>query len=201
MDIFSHGLWAGAAAKAANKKSPTKLNLWHAAAWGLFPDLFAFAPAFIGLFWLIFTGQMGLGDWPGARGMGEPTAGNSTLAMKLAEYLYNFSHSIFVFTIVFCTVWFVRNKIARRRSGTEGAAASASGSDGPKWEMGGWLLHIIMDIPTHSYAFFPTPVLWPLFGWKFNGFSWATPWFLILNYSLLILVYWLLRERKIGPST
>lgn len=176
MDIFSHGLWAGAAAKGINKKRESRLNIWQAALWGLFPDLFAFTPAFLGMFWLIFTGQMSFSEWPGRHGMGEPTAGNSTAAFQLAGHLYNFSHSIIVFALIFGLAWFLMRR--------------------PVLEMGGWLLHIIMDIPTHSYAFFPTPVFWPLFGWKFNGFSWATPWFLILDYSLLILVYWLLREKK-----
>ncbi|MDO8481610.1 MAG: hypothetical protein Q7S75_00830 [bacterium] len=187
MDIFSHGLWAGAAAKAVNKKSPTKLKVWHAIAWGVFPDLFAFTPAFVGLFWLVSTGQMNFSEWPGRHGAGEPmgsasapvdgpATGNSLPAFQLASHLYNFSHSIFIFILMFGLAWLLMRR--------------------PVWEMGGWLLHIIMDIPTHSYAFFPTPIFWPLFGWKFNGFSWAVPWFLILDYGLLIIVYWLLRERK-----
>ncbi len=189
MDIFSHGLWAGAAAKAANKiiskkdikacpVAPPKadgIGVWHAIAWGVFPDLFAFTPAFIGLFWLLATGQMSVGEWPGRHGASEP-AGDGTPALQLAGYLYNFSHSLIIFVLIFGLAWLLMRK--------------------PVWEMLGWLLHIIMDIPTHSYAFFPTPVLWPLFGWKFNGFQWATPWFLILDYGLLILVYWLLREKK-----
>jgi len=195
MDIFSHGLWAGAAAKAVNKKRESKLKVWRAIAWGMFPDLFAFTPAFIGLFWLLATGQMSLADLPGRHGAGEPATGNSLPAFQLASHLYNFSHSIFVFAIVFCIVWFVRSRLARRVNGD--LPSRSLGEGGPVWEMGGWLLHIIMDIPTHSYAFFPTPVFWPLFGWKFNGFSWATPWFLILDYGLLFLVYWLLREKKI----
>ena len=180
MDIFSHGLWAGAAAKAANKKREPKLNFWQAVGWGVFPDLFAFAPGFIGLLWLVATGQMSFSEWPGRHGMGEPTAGNDTAAFQLAGQLYNFSHSLIVFALMFALAWFLMRR--------------------PVWEMGGWLLHVIMDIPTHSYAFFPTPVFWPLFGWKFNGFSWATPWFLILDYSLLILVYWLLRKKRTFPE-
>ncbi len=182
MDIFSHGLWAGAVAKGLNKKcdlpaqAGPKLDVRWAAFWGVFPDLFAFTPAFIALFWLMATGQMSFSAWPGRHGMGEPATGNAMPALQLAGHLYNFSHSAIVFVLMFALAWFLMRR--------------------PVWEMGGWLLHIIMDIPTHSYAFFPTPVLWPLFGWKFNGFSWATPWFLILDYGLLILVYWLLREKK-----
>ena len=188
MDIFSHGLWAGAAAKGLNKKrdlppacagmaqAGPKLDVRWAAFWGVFPDLFAFTPAFITLFWLIATGQMSFSEWPGRHGMGEPATGNSMPALQLAGHLYNFSHSAIVFALMFALAWLLMHR--------------------PVWEMGGWLLHIVMDIPTHSYAFFPTPVLWPLFGWKFNGFSWATPWFLFLDYGLLVLVYWLLREKK-----
>ena len=66
----------------------------------------------------------------------------------------------------------------------------------PIWELGGWLIHILLDIPTHSYRFFPTPVFWPFSGWKFNGLSWATPWFLIVNYAAIIIIYLLLRRKK-----
>jgi hypothetical protein len=55
--------------------------------------------------------------------------------------------------------------------------------------LGGWPLHIIMDIPTHSREFFPTPFLWPISDVTFNGISWATAWFMIANYSLLAIVF------------
>ena len=63
----------------------------------------------------------------------------------------------------------------------------------------GWGLHILIDIPTHSYQFYPTPLLWPVSSWKFNGFSWTTPWFIIVNYLAILLVYallYILRKRR-----
>lgn len=53
----------------------------------------------------------------------------------------------------------------------------------------GWILGIAMDIPTHTRDYFPTPFLWPLSRYAFDGFSWGQQWFLILNYSLLILAF------------
>ena len=176
MDVVSHGLWAGAAAKAANKQRVEKVSVLKTAAWGLFPDVFAFGPAFAWLFYLIATGALSFSEFPGVHHVGEPASGNSLPALQLASALYNFSHSIIMFALVFLLAWLIMQR--------------------PVWEMGGWLLHIIMDIPTHSYAFFPTPVFWPLFGWKFNGINWATLWFMIFNYSALVLAYWLLREKK-----
>ena len=109
MDIFSHGLWAGAAAKAVNNATGSstlteegknrKLHVWRTILWGIFPDLFAFAPAFIWLFWLIASGQMTFAEWPGPapHAADEPMGGNSAPALQLAGILYNFSHSIIIF--------------------------------------------------------------------------------------------------------
>jgi hypothetical protein len=64
------------------------------------------------------------------------------------------------------------------------------------WEMGGWLVHILCDIPTHSYRFYPTPIFWPLSSWKFNGFSWGVWWFMLLNYSALFIVFLIIYFKK-----
>jgi hypothetical protein len=50
-------------------------------------------------------------------------------------------------------------------------------------------------MPLHSYAFFPTPVLWPFSDWKFDGWQWTTPGILITNFALLSLLYtWYIRQ-------
>lgn len=92
--------------------------------------------------------------------------------------LYNATHSFFIFLVVFLLAW-----VSLRR---------------PVWELSAWGLHVLLDVPTHSYAFFPTPVLWPLFAWKFNGWQWSTPNILIPNLVLLFLLYtwYLLRLWK-----
>lgn len=160
MDIFSHGLWAGAAAHAVNLKSKSKVSVLKTAAWGVFPDLFAFTIPFV---WMVTTGARF--DPRNA----EPYGGNGHFIYQLTQQLYNIGHSFFVFAIVFGLVWLLFKR--------------------PVWELGGWLFHILIDVPTHSYAFFPTPVLWPISGWKFNGFSWGQSWFMILDIAALSIVY------------
>ena len=85
------------------------------------------------------------------------------------HHLYNVTHSFIVFLLAFLLIWFLLKR--------------------PLWELGAWGLHVLVDVPTHSYAFFATPVLWPLFGWKFNGWQWTTPHILIPNFVLLSLLY------------
>jgi hypothetical protein len=87
--------------------------------------------------------------------------------------LYNVTHSLVVFLAVFFIVWALRKR--------------------PLWELGAWGLHVLVDVPTHSHSFFATPVLWPIFSWKFDGWQWMNPAILIPNYVLLALCYaWLL---------
>jgi hypothetical protein len=182
MDIFSHGLWTAAAAKAVNNKLTTKkerrpLNIWFATFWGIFPDLFAFIIPFIWIAWGFLSGSITVADLPRTSSQVEPPIGGRLYAVtRLANSLYNISHSAIIFVSVFAIVWL----LARR----------------PVLELGGWLLHILIDIPTHSYRFYPTPFLWPISGWKFHGISWGTPWFMILNCAALVVVYVLLFKKR-----
>lgn len=176
MDIFAHGLWTGAVAKAINlkiKKQP--LSIKWAAFWGVFPDLFAFTFGFAWFFWNLAFGGLSFSDLPRSN-TAEPAPHDTLPIFRLTQLLYNISHSIIIFLIVFGVVFFIFRR--------------------PLWELGGWLFHILLDIPTHSYKFYPTPIFWPFSGWKFNGFSWATPWFLIINYAAIGVVYFILRNKK-----
>jgi hypothetical protein len=100
---------------------------------------------------------------------------------QYVHHLYNVTHSFIVFLVAFLLSWSLLKR--------------------PFWELGAWGLHVLVDVPTHSYAFFPTPILWPLFNWKFDGWQWTTPIILVPNFVLLALVYaWYLsnpyRNRK-----
>ena len=177
MDIFSHGLWAAAGAKGLNKaQDKRRVNIWVATLWGMFPDLFAFSIPFMFIVGSVIFGSAHFSDFGAHPMVAEPPGGGAFLVAHLAHALYNVSHSLVVFSVVFFGVW-AYFKQARL-------------------ELLGWFLHIIMDIPTHTYAFFPTPVFWPLFDWRFNGFSWANPRFLILNYSVLLIVYAVLWRKQ-----
>ncbi|PJE59909.1 MAG: hypothetical protein COU85_01080 [Candidatus Portnoybacteria bacterium CG10_big_fil_rev_8_21_14_0_10_44_7] len=163
MDIFAHGLWPLVAAKAAKKK--IKLNLKAVFFWGVFPDLFAFTPIFAWLLWRrFFTGQNYF------NGLNPQTLNESTNFMHgLTNTLYQLSHSLIVATLIILFVaWIFRQKT---------------------WPLLAWLLHILIDIPTHSLSFYPTPFLWPISDFRFAGLSWAQPWFLVINYSALVLVF------------
>lgn len=98
---------------------------------------------------------------------GEPPQDH--LIPSYVKGLYAVTHSVLVFAAAFILVWFVRKK--------------------PLWEMAAWGLHIPFDIFTHSYQFFPTPFLWPLFDVKVNGIPWSRPEILIPNVALLAALY------------
>jgi len=88
---------------------------------------------------------------------------------RYVHLLYTVTHSFIVFSTAFLAVWFLRKH--------------------PAWELGAWGLHVLMDVPTHSFAFFPTPFLWPLSNWRFDGWQWMTPAILIPDYVVLLLLY------------
>ncbi len=180
MDIFAHSLWTYAAAHAANSKLREKnrkqLNVWWATFFGVWPDLFAGAVPFVWIFWSFVTGSLSSSMFMNVR-LGEHVSPQLTSIFGVWSSLYHWSHSIIIFLIVFGLVWLV----ARR----------------PILELFGWLLHILIDIPTHSTDFFPTPFLWPLSNAHVNGIPWGETWFMILNYSALLVVYIILFHKRI----
>ena len=98
---------------------------------------------------------------------------------KYVQDIYNITHSFFIFALVFVVFFLITKKIF--------------------WPMFAWLLHILVDIPTHSTRFFPTPFLWPFFNYKFNGVAWSHPYIFIPNVALLMILYFifLYPRRKI----
>lgn len=168
MDILAHTLWANAGARGANalaeKKENKKfhINVGWAAFWGVFPDLFAFTvPSFI-VIYKIIIGELSTSSI-GAHHI--PVAG-----FDLAHYLYQYSHSIVVWALVFLIVWLISKR--------------------PRYELLGWLLHILIDIPSHTLAFFPTPFLFPLSSYHFPyGLEWSNRLYMIVNYLALFAVW------------
>ncbi len=132
MDILSHGLWAGAAAKGINLKKEKKLNVWLAAFWGIFPDLFAFTIPFVWLFGSVLFGNIQLSDIhrpTGAEpenkllfGNGNAYQAQSSIAY-LASVLYDISHSAIVFIAIFALIILARKILKKENS--------------VPWEMGG----------------------------------------------------------------
>ncbi len=84
--------------------------------------------------------------------------------------LYALTHSLVVFAVAYLAVYLVRRRHL--------------------YPMFAWLLHILVDIPTHATDFFPTPFLWPLTdSVKVDGIPWAHPIIFIPNVILLALTY------------
>ncbi len=103
--------------------------------------------------------------------------------------LYPAAHSLLVFALVFGVTTILARRIV--------------------FEMLGWLLHILIDIPTHSFSYYATRFLWPISDFRIDGVAWWTPWFWAATYGALVVVYvamwrkgWLLWVRSVdaGPS-
>jgi len=171
MDIISHGLWGGIAFGRSSRKS-----FWAAFLFGVAPDLFSFG--------VVFLGGLLTHGLEFFRGMGHPPDVSQIPAY--VYHLYDVTHSLVVFCLVFGVVWLLRGK--------------------PLLELGAWGLHLVMDIFTHSSAFFPTPFLWPLSTAHFDGLPWVDPLIFVPNVLLLALLYagffWKRRRRATpGSST
>lgn len=137
-----------------------KKSFWPAFIFGILPDLSAFGPVFINH---LFTNGFVRPDFATY----EPP--RPDLLPSYVNGIYNFSHSFFIFLFVFLIVWILRKK--------------------PFWELSAWGIHIIIDIPTHTLAFFPTPFLYPFFSYKISGILWMNPFFFITNLTLLVAIY------------
>ena len=83
--------------------------------------------------------------------------------------LYNGTHSLIIFAAAFLAVSIIRRA--------------------PMWEMCAWALHILYDIPLHTEHFFPTPFLWPVSSYHFNGWNWSNPWIFFTNEILLAVAF------------
>jgi hypothetical protein len=174
MDIFAHGMWAGAAAIAAKRKLARPVHPGWAALCGVFPDLVAFTPSFaLGLWFWLFRGLAASGRFFFL----SPVLRDALPGFLRPDALYHYSHSLVIFSAVFGFAWWLRGR--------------------PVLAMMGWSLHILMDIPTHRAGRYGTPFAWPLTDYRFDGISWGQQWFMILNWSAIAVVCLILLTSRI----
>ncbi len=92
--------------------------------------------------------------------------------------LHRILYSLPLFFLVFFLIWVFRRKAY--------------------WPIGGWFMHIVIDIFTHK-NFFPPHFLWPFYpSFYAEGVPWSTPIFMIINYAAIAAVYgyWYFVMRK-----
>jgi membrane-bound metal-dependent hydrolase YbcI (DUF457 family) len=128
----------------------------------------------------LFTVSIWLG-WSQVVNWGEDVPNLSGIP-SYVYHLYDVTHSLVVFLLAFALVWIVRRK--------------------PLWELSAWGLHIALDIFTHSNRVFPTPFLWPISGYRFDGIRWSDPMIFFPNVAGLLVVYslWYWRRRVVRRS-
>ncbi|PIR97151.1 MAG: hypothetical protein COT91_02965 [Candidatus Doudnabacteria bacterium CG10_big_fil_rev_8_21_14_0_10_41_10] len=160
MDILSHALWGGVAFGRKLKR-----NYWLAFLFGLLPDFVTFTPLFVGALFGYFN-------------LTHLTAEASGAIPSFVYILYNLTHSLIIFSVIFLVVWIVLKK--------------------PFIPLLALPLHIILDIFTHGVDFFPTPFLWPVSNFAFDGTIWTKPIIFLPNVAGLILVYgfWYFKTRR-----
>lgn len=168
MDTLSHALWGYASIRWRGPQT----GRWSLIT-GAAPDLIFGATSFVGH--LLTRGWSSLGTseprdpriWLRD---GPPTPPD---LVEDYERYYVWSHSLVVLLGV-AVIWY----LARRR---------------PPWLLLPWLLHLLMDIPTHER--YLTPFLHPLSDWRFEGWSWGRTPMLALNLCGLLVTYAMLYAR------
>ena len=190
MDVFAHTLWGVAGGEGLKRKIKKPISVGWSAFWGAFPDLFAFLVPMILFLSAIAFGDLTLNDLPRGNPKENPENYVALPYFGISKSLYNLSHSLVIFALGFLFIIWLRKKFFTHKRAQNNLIP---------YEMLGWPLHIFLDIPTHQPSFYPTPVFWPISDWKFiYGFSWGEPWFMMLNYSaLLIILGYFFWTRKI----
>jgi hypothetical protein len=194
VDTLAHGLWATAVVKANNKFASVKFRTGWFVFWGVLPDLFSFTPAVFWLLWQVMIEGVPFAQVPRPELL-PPEVRMTFPVYRLSNTLYHLSHSLIIFAGIFLLVWAIRRYRLKIRQ-TLPIGGSLEKTGGHFWEMTGWMLHILIDIPTHTRRVYPTPFLWPLSDFTIDGISWGRPWFLALNYASLLIVFLLLRLKS-----
>ena len=169
MDILAHGLWAAAAVSTiplvAPRVRPTRSVWVWAVVLAVLPDLGHMLPV---TGWAMSA--LSSADWwqyaTASPGQEPPMPAQ---VVWWAHHLHCVLHSAISALLVTALVgWWLK---------------------GFWLPLLGWWLHIVIDVFTHSAAYFPSPVFYPLTYWGFDGWAWNEPAFMLLNYSALALAW------------
>jgi len=166
MDIFAHALWTAATGLTVRRRVRRPISLGWLVFWGVFPDVFSLAIPAVVRIWWYLSGVTPH-LMPDAK---------SPPHFQFVWQLYYGSHSLVTFGFVFGVIWLLRKR--------------------PMLELWGWLLHIVIDIPTHV-GIFALHFLWPLSSFSVSGYRWENRWFFVANYgALLLLLSWMWIQKR-----
>lgn len=174
MDIVAHALWTGAGLGFARRRvAMSGAVVAGTIVASVLPDVVHLFPLLA--WWAVGDGSPGvIMSYAAAVPSSEPYL--PPLVSGVAHHLHCNFHSAVIAGVVTA---FVR-AIPRRL-----------------WPLlAGWWSHIVIDVFTHSAEFYAVPVLYPFTQAGFDGIAWNTPWFMVANYSALVIAWaWLYRSR------
>lgn len=93
-----------------------------------------------------------------------------------AFMLYNITHSLIIAAAVILIIFIILRRV-------------------PLYIFA-WPIAIIMDIFTHSRNFLPTPFLWPISSWRFDGIRWGTWQFMAVNWACIVVLLGVIVYKK-----
>jgi hypothetical protein len=133
------------------------------------------------VWWTAFPDVLAFGPfvaaavWLRLTGRFDASGGFDRPPVHIGLPLYPAGHSLALFLLVFGLTTVLARRIV--------------------FELLGWLLHIFIDIPTHSFSYYATRFLWPLSDYRIDGIAWWTPWFWTATYAALGVAYYLLWRK------
>ena len=165
MDVLAHALWAGiGTAYASRRIRISRASAVAIVTLAVLPDVLSTIPL---LGWMI----AGDGTLAALRAYVLASPGQEPqmppLVQLLSHHLHCIMHSAVVAGLVTLLLWLPKRRF---------------------WiPLAGWWSHIVIDVFTHSAAFYSVPVLYPFTERGFDGVAWNQPWFQALNYTALAL--------------
>ncbi len=163
MDVLAHGLWTNVMYKLIPETKNNKHTTYWGVFFGIFPDIVAFSPLW---FYILYNLVINHHTFKLVR----PEDNGPAFPLEtLTSQLYNFSHSLVIWAVIFAITWLIIKRLP--------------------WVLLGWALHIGIDIFSHSSQFYPTPFLFPISKFHINGHPWAELKFMVVNYGTLLILY------------
>ena len=177
MDVVSHWFWGVLVTR-------KHVNWRVAGPMAVLPDLLAFIPSLV---------------YSLANGIERPTVDDTTVTSDfpaIAWEMYQYTHSAVVVTFAVLLTWWLFTRFSGSRFESQFAEQHRSKPLKMAFLLWiPWYMNILLDIPSHTLQFFPTPVFFPLSDFHIDGTRWSTPIVLFTNVGVLV-VLWIYVLRK-----